>query len=53
MKNRVSTIAQFDNVDFVGHVQCHLIIVNRKDECVHISTVIEGIECRGRYVVII
>ena len=44
-RNIVSAIAQFNNTDLVGHIQRHLIIINGKHECIHISTVTEGIEC--------
>jgi len=53
MRNRISVIAQFDNVDLVSHVEGHLIVVNRKHGYAHISTVIEAVECGTRYVVII
>jgi hypothetical protein len=53
MVNRVSAIAQSDNIDLVSHVQSHLIVVNRKNGCVHISTIIEGVQRSARNVVIV
>ncbi len=52
-RDRVSVIAQFNNADLVCHIQSHLIVVHRKNGCVHICTVVEGIDCDARYVVIV
>jgi len=53
MINRVSAIAQSDNIDLVSHVESYLIVVNRKNGCVYISTIIEGVERGARNVAIV
>ncbi len=53
MRNQVSAIAQSNNVDLVSHVHDHLIVVNRKNGCVHIGGVIEGVEHDAGNVVIV
>ncbi len=41
----LSSIAKLDNTDFVSYIQFHLIIINRKNKCIQISIVIQGIYC--------
>ena len=52
MKNRVIAAAQFHKTDLVSYVQEHLIIVNKKNAYIHTVSIIQGVECGTRNIMI-